>query len=193
MMIQVRIREIAGVLRTVAVLPLTLASLLILPPAETAAQALASIADIGALAPFPNSARMGECTSECASILNPCDAGYHYAFDAGPEGNHSSGEPHTNEPPEGCLENTCTQMHPLDCGDLAAFDEKAVAAAVASDDAAYLTRLISERPQNLEINQQRQALQIIDCHGHAIAHLPISDALIQTFMNEAEAVGSKSS
>lgn len=117
-----------------------------------------------------------QCTTQCASgeagqcAVEPL---HHRAPSSGPELTHS-GEPHSD-----CHEGSCAAWHaPCALPGLPDAVDAAVATATRTGDAAPLVRLVTSQSKYAQLKADRLAVQVVDCSGRVVAHLPVPRAVV---------------
>jgi len=124
-----------------------------------------------------------ECELQCN---NGCFTGQHDAIDVGESGRNAmrNGGAHP-EPPDNCFSGSCDTKHgPVwpEC-DVPVSPEtltqpeliESVRLAVLAKDAARLGTLTAKYPSWIKLNQERAAIQVANCKGRVVAHLPLME------------------
>jgi len=127
-----------------------------------------------------------ECELNCyEGSLVDCQSGYHDAYNQwGIDANAMRNGGAHPSPPNNCFEGYCPNKHGPMCDgsggpDFAAADLEAVRLAIRDGDAANLRIMLAAHPTRTNLNVAREAVQITDCFGSVIAHLPTSTALVR--------------
>jgi hypothetical protein len=126
--------------------------------------------------PFEDS----DCTVSCDDQV--CAGGEHYAWESSIP--HNTGDPHNLTP---CLTGTCGDYHPWcrnpDDEPLTSADMDLLREALASEDLAASVVRLSRAGTAAEINVQRSAVQLLDCRGLVVAHLPLRTSFVAELAN----------
>ncbi len=140
------------------------------------------------MTPFPADAAGGRpyCDIDCCSGNEGtcgCDAGTHDAWDTVPNFYFWTRNGGVHQYPGDCREYECDVRHgpycPYPGGEPLTSDYlEQLRTAVVATNANLLARLIIERPE-IKVNLQRSALQIENCKGRTVMHLPLPKALAQ--------------
>lgn len=126
------------------------------------------------------------CVVQCGSGSGVgCSQGWHTVWSSEVDQN-ASGEPHSE-----CKCCSCSTAH--DCSSIEGLNEiqtaaglvRAVSMAVEVGDSSGLVASLARTTRNVTINRDRSAVQVLDCSGAVLAHLPVSDAWIATAASSA--------
>lgn len=117
--------------------------------------------------------RHAALTADCVNCDDECGGGAsgHVAASAGAGVRH--GLPH----PSVCGPGTCSEFHPTGCGggETEDFDVAGSWTAASEGDREVIKDLLHRYPTRLRLNQERRALQWLDCRGQVTASLPIAN------------------
>jgi hypothetical protein len=107
-----------------------------------------------------------------------CQEGWHDAWrpQSDPDAKRGGG---AHSPTPVCYEGTCEERHPACTNNgFAAIDFEEFRFALAAGDIGTAVSLIAEHPENLIVNTARHAVQVVNCSGAIIAHLPVDPRLM---------------
>ncbi|HSC07938.1 MAG TPA: hypothetical protein VLD59_14025 [Steroidobacteraceae bacterium] len=148
--------------------------------------ALVVSADGGAVDVTPSGTAGDACTIQCGSGAGVnCSTGWHKAWEDVQEVN-AGGEAHSS-----CEESLCSTWHRCsgmegDNAETLSTDVSAVTEAIRLGDTNALLALVGNS-QNIAINRERSAVQILDCRGGVFAHLAVNGDVLAPVL---EALGS---
>jgi len=121
-----------------------------------------------------------ECL-QCSDDMSYCDPGTHDAWDNYP----ASGEFWTRNggahSPGDCRTGSCWTKHGPFCIPtlFTPSDYESIRVAVLRNDAASLAKLVESHSASVLLNNERSAVQLMDCKGSVYLHLPASSALLR--------------
>jgi hypothetical protein len=80
-----------------------------------------------------------------------------------------------------CRSGTCATKHGPACegGTLALADLRSLRAAVATNDVQRIIDMLSAHPSQVTVNHHRSAVQVADCTGDVVAHLPLEASVLK--------------
>ena len=118
---------------------------------------------------------------DCVICHEDCPEGWHLAAPAGtysiPAVWTRNGGVHLNGE---CFTGSCATKHGPACtsgSNLAAADVQALRKSILKRDPQAIRSLIAAHPKNMVHNGARSAVQLMNCSGQVIAHLPLSATL----------------
>lgn len=91
---------------------------------------------------------------------------------------HRNGGAHP--PSQPCFTGFCDAKHgPPGCGGgFLMADAEAFRSALLRDDVAGVRQLLAEFSEGATLNVERSAVQLVDCHGAVIAHMPVTERFL---------------
>ena len=113
----------------------------------------------------------------CINADNGCTANEHYGY-TGSTGTRG-GATHFD-----CYSGTCDDHHPQ-CIEVPAAQLDALEQAAIAGDQAKVKSMLEEH-QTLTVNIERSALQLLDCGGNVVAHVPAPATLIRELSAAAQ-------
>jgi len=126
-----------------------------------------------------------ECELECRE--DSCPEGYHDAYVqpiSEPEWMRNGGE-HITQPT--CRSGTCDTTHGPQCVEfLASADFEVMRAALAHADLQGLRRAIAASEGFVVLNEYRAALQVLNCIGAVVAHIPVRESVLSGLVAAAD-------
>lgn len=124
---------------------------------------------------MPLSALADDCDIRCTEPPD-CDPGEHDAWEGSPVNAMRNGGVHLDPV---CYPGTCDTKHGPMCGppDFANSEFEELRRRLARNDAAGAATLVLAHGREVVVNVERSAVQILDCTGGVVAHLPVSTDL----------------
>jgi hypothetical protein len=122
--------------------------------------------------------REAAAESLCVQCHEDCPVGWHLAANAGtytlPVNWYRNGGAHLDGL---CRSGTCSTKHgPQDCEEPPPF--AAIDRAIMNRDGGEVRRLVESHSKYLAVNVDRGAIQVSNCTGHVVAHIPIDSNLL---------------
>lgn len=114
-----------------------------------------------------------DCDVDCGE--NHCAGGWHEAWETTPAFYfwHRAGGVHLNEQ---CEEGTCATTHGPECA-VGGLELERLRTSIVAGETAAIAAIARANPSQVTINERRSAIQIANCRGEVVVHLPMSAAL----------------
>lgn len=139
---------------------------------------------------MPLTALNDECDIRCTHP-GDCDPGSHDAWEGSPINATRNGGVHLNYQ---CFSGTCDNTHGPLCGgppespDFASADLEYLRKHLASNDVREAAAVLASHEKQATVNMLRSAVQVVDCTGSVVAHLPVSETMAAALVMHGAAV-----
>jgi hypothetical protein len=143
---------------------------------------------------------MAAMADNCLICVNDCgqESGWHYAFDSDETPQLEiwtrNGGAHLS--PDICKEYACDTRHgPTPCNpnpvQFTGAELEKLRTSILASDASAVARLMATHQGQIVVNAKRLAVQVLDCKGAAMVHLPISEVMVRSVRQAQRVLGTQ--
>lgn len=134
--------------------------------------------------PFAGAA-LTPCDIDCDDSELYCPSGKHDAWDTTPNFYYWTRNGGVHAYPQDCRDYSCGVRHGPYCPNpeavpMSGMDIENLRNAIQAEDGRRLAKILEKHSQELTLNVERSAVQLLDCNGAVVMHLPVAPAVLES-------------